>query len=603
MSYYLTETVVVIDLSLRYRESVTGLADSERGFAHLASAARSSSAVFWRQAKRWFVASALIGVLVGGAVTVVHWFVYEVLWRQAFRWAANPLGTLLLPAAGLALSGFILMRFTRDPSIHDTEEVIEAFHKHGGVFDYRSAPAKVLAAAATLGFGGAAGLEGPSVYVGGVIGSYAIRKARRFGFTRRDVRTFTIAGAAAGISAIFKAPLTGIVFALEVPYMDDMTREALVPSLIASTTSYLVLVSFLGVSPLFYAAQRYQVVARDLPWALLVGVLVGLVARAFIWSYRLASELSRKSGLPLWVRTALGGALVGILGLVGQVLYHDPLVLGTGYDKVQQLVSGGMDVPETLALLMLKTGAIVATLGSGAAGGMFIPMIVLGASAGALVEGLVPSAGLSAGLLPVAGMAAFLAAGYNTPLAAAAFIAETTGGAGYVIPGLLAAATAYAIAGRTSVSAGQRWRRESRVERILGVRVEQIITKDVIAVPEDITLREFVGEFVVKHRHKSFPVAENGQLTGFIGLADVNRYSTAERERMHVRDVAVRDVVTAKPTDTVQSVVEKMAAGDFDRIPVVDEETGRRLVGIVSTTDVLSLERLVEPTLGDDEDV
>ncbi|MDI6692125.1 MAG: CBS domain-containing protein [Anaerosomatales bacterium] len=72
---------------------------------------------------------------------------------------------------------------------------------------------------------------------------------------------------------------------------------------------------------------------------------------------------------------------------------------------------------------------------------------------------------------------------------------------------------------------------------------------------------------------------------------------------MHVRDVAVRDVVAAKPTDTVQSVVEKMAAGDFDRIPVVDEETGRRLVGIVSTTDILSLERLVEPTLGDDEDV
>lgn len=576
-------------------------ADSIQGLARIAAAARSGSAVFWRQAKRWFLASAIIGVLVGGAVTIVHWLVYEVLWGRMSQYAVKPLGTFILPVVGLALSGFLLQRFTRYPKVHDTEEVIEAFHKHGGVMDYRSAPAKLLAAVATLGFGGAAGLEGPSVYLGGVIGSYAIRKARRFGFTSSDVRTFMIAGAAAGISAIFKAPLTGIVFALEVPYMDDMTREALIPSLTASVSSYLVLVSFLGASPLFYAAQRYQIAAADLPWALLVGVVVGLVARAFIWSYRFTSELSSRSGLPLWVRTALGGAVAGVLGLVGQMLYREPMVLGTGYDKIQQLVSGSVDAQQAFALLMLKTGAVVATLGSGAAGGMFIPMIVLGASAGALVQGLVPGAGLSAGLLPVMGMAAFLAAGYNTPLAAAAFIAETTGGAGYMIPGLVGAAIAYAIAGKTSVSSGQRWRRESRLERMLGVRVEQIMTKDVIAVPEDITLKEFVGEFVVKYRHKSFPVAEGGRLVGFIGLTDINRYSTSERERISVRDVAVREVVTATPQDSVQSVVEKMAAGDFDRIPVVDVPGSNHLVGIVSTTDVLSLERIAEPMIGEED--
>ncbi len=559
-----------------------------------AEATRQGTGVFWLRLKKWFLAAVVVGVLVGLAVTAVHWLIYEFIWGTVSTYAMTPWGTVLFPTLGLALSGFILQRFTKEPDVHGTEEVIEAFHHHRGVFDYRSAPGKVLAAVATLGFGGSAGLEGPSIYIGGVVGSWVMRKSKRLGFDEADVRTLMVAGAAAGVAAIFKAPLTGIVFALEVPYMDDMTREALIPSLVAAVSSYLVLVSFLGVSPLFYVAERYSMAPADLGWAIVLGFVVGLFARVFIASFKTAVRLARQSGLPLWARTATGGLIVGLLGLVGHALFGKPLVLGTGYDLVQGLVAGSFGARETLWLLILKTGAIVATLGSGAAGGVFIPMIVLGAGAGSLLGSLLPGSSTPA-LFPVVGMAAFLAAGYNTPLAAAAFIAETTGGSGYIIPGLVGAAVAYAVAGKTSISSSQRWRRESRLDRMLDIRVSDIMTKDVIGVPESITLRDFVSDYVVKLRHKSLPVTDGKRLIGIIGLSDVNTFTAEERGQMLVSDVVVRDVCTALPGDTVRRVVEIMTEGDFDRVPIVEEEGSDRIVGVVSSTDIVTLEGILEP--------
>lgn len=559
-----------------------------------AEATRQGTGVFWLRLKKWFLAASLVGVLVGLAVTAVHWVVYDLIWVSISGYASTPWGTVLFPTLGLGLSGYILQRFTRNPDVHGTEEVIEVFHHRRGVFDYRSAPGKVLAAVATLGFGGSAGLEGPSIHIGGVVGSYVMRKSKRLGFDANDVRTLMIAGSAAGVAAIFKAPLTGIIFALEVPYMDDMTREALIPSLVASVSAYLVLVAFLGVSPLFYVAQRYTMTLSDLAWAVVLGVAVGLLARVFIASFKFVSRKAKESGLQLWMRTAIGGLVVGLLGLVGHLLYGEPMVLGTGYDLVQGLVGGTFTSSEAFWLLVLKTGAIVATLGSGAAGGVFIPMIVLGAAAGSMLGGLVP-AGSPAALFPIVGMAAFLAAGYNTPLAAAAFIAESTGGSGYLIPGLVGAAVAYAIAGKTSISSSQRWRRESRLDRMLGIRVSDVMTRDVIGVPADITLRDFVSDYVVRLRHKSFPVVDGKRIIGIVGLSDVNSFTAEERAHVLVSEVMARDVVSALPGDTVRRVVEIMTEGDFDRVPVVDAPGSDRLLGVISSTDIVTLDGILEP--------
>jgi len=146
-----------------------------------------------------------------------------------------------------------------------------------------------------------------------------------------DMRRLMVAGAAAGISAVFKAPLTGVVFALEVPYRDDLAREALVPALVASVTSYLVLVQFLGVQPLFTVAQRFTLDARSLLDSVLLGLLIGLSARVFASAYYAVRSRVRRHTAPFWVKTSLGGLVTGLLGPVALEVLGTPAAFGVGY--------------------------------------------------------------------------------------------------------------------------------------------------------------------------------------------------------------------------------------------------------------------------------
>ena len=558
--------------------------------AEYAAQVRLGTGVFWSRLKRWFLAAAAVGAIAGLAVAGLEWTVSSVWSAVAGDSGPTPLGVFLLPIAAGLLSGLCLRFLTVNPGIHGTEEYIQAYHERGGVFRFRSVPGKLLAAAATLGLGGSAGMEGPSIYAGSAIGAYVLRITRkRLGFTDEDVRILMVAGAAAGVSAIFKAPLTGIIFALEVPYRDDLAHEALVPSLVSSVTSYLVLVQFAGVRPLFVTSDRYTMAPLDLVYALGLGLAVGLAARVFVWSFHTIRRFASTLRVPLWVRTAAGGVVAGALGWLALTLVGRPVATGIGYDTINALMAGEFTAGQAGATFLLKAGATIALLASGAAGGIFIPMIMLGANLGALVRAILP--GTSGALFPVVGMAAFLAAGYNTPIAAAVFVAETTGGAGYIIPGLVGAAVAFAVAGDVSVSDQQRWRRESRVMAMMRRTVAEVMTRTVLTVPDDVDLETFVGEYVVRTRHKSMPVVDGtGRLTGVVALSDVRAVDPEARGTTLVRDVMVRDLVTVTPDTLIGDAVIAMSERDVDRVPVVDPAEPDQIRGVLSTTDVRALE-------------
>lgn len=566
----------------------------KRRIAAYVELSRSGTQAFWLGVRRWFVVSAIVGATTGLLVSAVEFVVYQVLWRAGERAGDQPLVVFALPLAGLFLSGVALRYLTTEPDVHGTEEVIEAFHRKGGRVDWRQIPGKLLAAVATLGSGGSAGLEGPSIYVGGAVGSVGERAFRRLGFGRADLKTMTLAGAAAGISAIFKAPLTGIIFALEAPYRDDLAHEALVPSLVSSVTSYMVLVSLLGSEPLFYKKGAVGVRYEDLLVSTVLGVAVGLVARVFVWAFQRIRDLSTGSRLPLPLRTAMGGAVCGLAGLAGlRLLGTAAAALGPGYAPIKLLVAGAYGPAQATEVLAVKAVATVATLGSGAAGGIFIPIMCMGAATGVALGGLLPVA--SSGLPPVVGMAAFLAAAYNTPLAGAVFVAETTGSSGYIIPGLIAAALSYAVAGRVSVSTAQRWRRQERLDALLAVKVREVMTRDVTTVPPDATLDAFVTEFVVAHRRRSFPVTDaEGRLVGMVALRDVREVARDRWGATPVGSIMTADVVTVTAQDAVGSAAALMAERDVDRVPVVRPDDRRRLVGIISSTDIVGLEQLSE---------
>lgn len=399
---------------------------------------------------RLLVLSLVLGLTTGLVIAGIRILVYDEIWGHL------PQGMALVglfPVLGLVLSGLLLQSSRKRPELHDTEAYIDAFHT-GAVDSPRSAVAKTAAALFTVGFGGAAGLEGPSMYIGSAIGGWLRPTLARLGVgDRRASRSLLTAGAAAGISAVFKAPLTGLVFALEVPYTDDFAHEALAPALVASVSSYLVLVSLLGTEPLFPVNRSLAPSLENTLIALALGTLLGIVARLASVTLLTTERLAHRTRVPLFVRTLGGGIVCGVLGVVTLHYFGSPLALGSGYDLINASVAGRYIGMAALVLLLLRSGAVVATLGSGAAGGTFIPFMSMGAAAGGIFKGFIPATGA---LFPIVGMAAFLAAANATPIAAAVFIAESTGSTGYIIPGLVAATAAYLVGGGRSISHNQR---------------------------------------------------------------------------------------------------------------------------------------------------
>ena len=255
------------------------------------------------------------------------------------------------------MTGLIMQFLTPDPDEHSTEEIIRSYHNHQGDIDMRPFFPKLLAAVTTVGFGGSAALEGPSIYGGGAIGSWLWAKMRRFNLEPRDRRIMLISGAAAGMAAVFRAPLTGLVFALEMPYKDDLAHEALLPSLIASVVSYVTLASFLGATPLFDFASATSFTGRDLIWCALLGVVIGLIAMTFAITFRRARAFVVKWAVPHWMKLAVGGLLTGVCGLLFVYVFKDSLVpLGPNYEAVGLILSTPHTSLELIAFGVAQVG-------------------------------------------------------------------------------------------------------------------------------------------------------------------------------------------------------------------------------------------------------
>ena len=421
------------------------------------------SSVYSRDLQKWLVVAPIIGLSTGLLITAIAALLLGKLWPWVLNyylghhWAIIP-GLVL----SFAATGVIMQFLTPDPDEHSTEEVIRSYHEHEGNIDMRSFAPKLLAAITTVGFGGSAALEGPSIYGGAGIGSWIWTKVRRFRFDSRDRRIMLICGAAAGMSAVFRAPLTGIVFALEMPYRDDLAHEALVPSLIASVVSYVTLGAFLGSAPLFNFPASYTFQRTDLYWSAVLGLSIGIIAMVFVVTFRRARLFFIHWQVPHWIKLATGGLLTGLCGVLFLHIYGGSLVpIGPNYEAVGDVLDKVHPTSQLLVFSGLKLAATIFTLASGGVSAMFVPLFLTGGSLGtAFAQSVVHSPAL--GLYAAVGMASFISAGYKTPLAAVVFVAEATGGHGFIIPALIGAAVAYAVSGDASASGDQRLHETAR---------------------------------------------------------------------------------------------------------------------------------------------
>jgi CIC family chloride channel protein len=402
--------------------------------------------------RRWgaIALAALTGALTGLAVTG-----FEQLTRRALfdHLHELPRGVQAgAPLAGLVVAAAVLRWLGRGASPSTADEYIRTFHSPGAL-PLEPVPARVLASVATLGLGGAMGYEGPSIYLGAAIGTAVQSRSRRL-LAGEDTKVLLVAGAAAGVAAIFKAPLTGVVFALEVPYRDDFARRMLIPASVAAAAAYLVFVAFTGTAPLFAVAGAPPFDLRDLGGAALLGVLCGVSARLFTLLLAGAKRVSVR--VAPWPRAVIGGLLLGGLAGASFALFSRGLTLGAGYDNLTWALDPRRAVGLVLALFFLRAAATLCTVGGGGAGGLFIPLVIEGALLGRAVSGLFRTAGNGSQFFPLIGVSAFLGAGYRVPLAGVVFAAEASGRPGFVVPGMIATVVAELFMGNGSASSYQR---------------------------------------------------------------------------------------------------------------------------------------------------
>ncbi|MET0420376.1 MAG: chloride channel protein [Acidimicrobiia bacterium] len=405
---------------------------------------------FARRSHEVVVLAAITGAITGFAVAAFDYLVIDRLLDHLFELSPWLLAWMPLIGLGLAWCALRFIARSNDPGM--TDLYLRAFHDSNDQLRLRELPGRMCAAIFTVGFGGAMGLEGGSLYLGSWVGSFLQERFPRFtGGSSRHV--LMVAGAAAGVAAIFKAPATGAVFALEVPYREDLARRMLLPALVSSAAGYLAFVFVNGTTPIFSVHGSPPPLSfADLAGAVALGVAAGLTARGFAWMVLSAKTATTR--VPPLVRILASGVTTAALFAITWQLTDQPLVIGPGYQTIEWALSPNRALWLLAAVLVVRCLATTATLVGGGVGGLFIPLVVAGALLGRFAVGVVGDANIT--LFVVIGVAAFLGAGYRVPLASVIFVAETTGRPGFVVPGLLAAVAAMLVMGRSSVTTYQR---------------------------------------------------------------------------------------------------------------------------------------------------
>ena len=394
---------------------------------------------------RYFGRAAALGVIVGLATVAFHRmaeFVHDFAGldriAETNRWAL-----FFLPAAGAVAGSLIIKRFSSLRHARGTDSAVYAYHHSDGIVPAATVPVKSVASVVTVECGGSAGYEGPITLIGAACGSFLASVLHLDGRARRILMA---AGLAAGISALFRAPLAGALFGAEIFYSSsDLEYDVILPSFVASAVSYTVFACFVGWQPLFAMPDyAFENGVRLFPYIALAFV-VTLGARFYITFFRTTESFFTRLEMPSWARVAIGGLATGAIGVCL------PDVLGPGYSVIQRTFSmpDAAAISDTvtrdwplhgfLLFFFLKTIATSCTVGSGGSGGVFAPALVCGGTLGAAVgiafESVLPSSiGIHPASFALVGMAGFVAAAVRCPLAAIVMVAEISGNHALLLP-------------------------------------------------------------------------------------------------------------------------------------------------------------------------
>jgi len=493
---------------------------------------------------------------------------------------------IVVPAFGGLCVGLMARFGSEKIRGHGIPEAIEAILIGGSRLSPKVAVLKPVSSAISIGTGGPFGAEGPIIMTGGAIGSLF---AQFFHLSAAERKTLLVAGAAAGMTAIFSTPLAAVLLAVELLLFEWKPRS-FIPVTVAVATAMTWRPQLFDPGPLFPAHLHWA-----LPWwGLLACAGIGIVSG--LQSGLLTTLLYRLEGaferLPLhWMWwPVLGGIAVGVGGWI------EPRALGVGYDVIADLLSGHPAAQAVLLLLAVKAAIWLIALASGTSGGVLAPLLILGGALGWLLGLWLPGEPASWALL---GMAAMMGGTMRAPLTGTLFAVELTGEVQMLVPLLVATVAAYAVTVlllRRSILTEKIARRGQHVTREYGIdpfeltRAADIMVKSVDTLPSTMLIDD-VAEFFCAdvHRHRSYPVIDaQRRLVGVVTRADALRWQAQERHPEQTLNDVVSDasLPVAHPDDMVGRITDLMIAADVGRVPIVD---GGTLVGLIARKDLLRL--------------
>lgn len=389
--------------------------------------------------------AAVIGCVTGLVAVAFHFGL-----GTAIEWVRKPwtLGILpwyafaLVPAIGGLVVGLFIHKVARAPETagQGTDKMIYSFHHQGGNVRARVAPVKFIASIVTLATGGSAGYEGPISQIGSGIASTI---CKFFKMPRMMRGQFMLAGTAAGLGAIFKAPLAGALTSVEMLYREDFESNAFATSIISSVVAFTVYIAFVGSAPVIGCTMDFPFTnAVELLACALLGILCFPFSYLYVRLYYESERRFNKWTIPAWLKPAVGGAFISLL------VFAYPEVSGGGFEFIDNLMAGL--VPHSLWGVMLLLGIVLAkivatalTVGSGGSGGVFGPSLFIGGVIGAMFAGICELAFPGVVRMPemfiLVGMASFFAGAAKAPIAGVVMVCEMTGSY-CLLPGLLIAA-------------------------------------------------------------------------------------------------------------------------------------------------------------------
>ena len=584
----------------------------------LAAFSRYSRAYF----QRWLLIGAMIGVVAGmGAIVfsaAIAFMTHVLLGGIAGFTPPSPAGegkTVITPIArrwlipvvttlGGLITGLIVFTLAPEAEGHGTDAAIEAFHEKGGRLRTRVPLIKLVASAVTIGSGGSAGREGPTAQISAGFGSLL---GDLLHLDDHDRRIAVAAGIGSGIGAIFKAPFGGALLSAEILYKRDFESDALFPSFVASVVGFTIYGAWSGWTPIFGAGGHFGFTnPASLAGYLVLGVCAGAVGLLYPKTLYGIRDFFHKIRVPNHIKPAIGGLLVGLIGLV------IPQTLGMGYGYVQfGINSDYLHVTAWLmaALIFVKILATSLTIGSGGSGGVFGPGMVIGGFLGSalwaglhsVAPGLV--AGTNAGAFVVVGMGAFFGGIAKAPLAVILMVAEMTGEFSLIAPAMLATMVAYLITGDTSIYENQvptRLDSPAHKDDFALPLLQSVLTRDamvsgvsgalVTATPD--TPVEEVRRRLKESRMRSVPIISDGRLVGVVSSADLARITTGDARALLARQIMSRNVAHVFPDDTLYATWLRMSRRNLRQIAVVSRDDPSRLLGMVTSDGIARLLRL-----------